>query len=70
MLRGMILPFSLSNVPWLCCKILPQYLIWGARVGGLAAQLVGSTFLNPGPSSESRESYPLGYHGTPSLYPF
>ena len=60
----MILPFSLSNVPWLCCEIL---FFWGARVGDWAAHLVESSSLNPGPRSESQESYPLGYQGTPSL---
>ena len=62
-LRGLILPFSLSNVPWLCCEIFPWYLF------GVPHSL-RSQSLNPGPSRESGESHSLGPQGTPSLYPF
>ena len=62
-LRGLILPFSLSNVPWLCCEIFHRYLF------GVLHSL-RSQSLNPGPSRESGESHSLGPQGTPSLYPF
>ena len=51
-------PFSLSNVPWLCCEIFPRYLF------GVPHSL-RSQSLNSGPSRESGESHSLGPQGTP-----